>query len=156
MHSVPIRPLRESDLDAARELLRNAVPTAAQLMPLQSVVESAARSPNTEQRGLVAVDAGDLAAFAVYGEYAGASGAGRLHLVAVHQRHRRRGLGALLVERISAELHSRAARYILTELPDDRPALDDYFAFLHDSGFTEESRVPDFYGDGVGLVLLRR
>ena len=32
----------------------------------------------------------------------------------------------------------------------------DYFAFLRASGFAEESRVPDFYRDGVALVLMRR
>jgi ribosomal protein S18 acetylase RimI-like enzyme len=155
-HPVPIRPLNESDLDAARELLRAAVPVPSQLVALQAVVESAARSPNSEQRGLVVSEGGELAAFAVYGEYAGAPGAGRLHLVAVHHRHRRRGLGTYLIERIDADLGSHAARYILAELPDERPALTDYFAFLHARGFAEESRIPDFYREGVGLIFLRR
>jgi GNAT superfamily N-acetyltransferase len=156
MRTASIRALRESDLVAARELIRGAAPVASQLAPLLSAVELAALNPSTEQCGLVAEVAGHLAAIAVYGEYAGAVGAGRLHLVAVDERHRRRGLGTLLIERIGTELESRSARFLLTELPDERPALADYFAFLRASGFVEESRVPDFYRDGVGLVLMRR
>ena len=156
MLTASLRPLRESDLDAARGLLRAAVPVASALVPLLLVVESAATAPSTEQHGIVVDAAGGLAGMAVFGEYAGAAGAGRLHLVAVDQRHRRHGLGALLIERVCSELHARSARFILTELPDHRPALDDYFAFLRASGFVEESRVPDFYRDGVGLVMMRR
>ncbi|HET7552649.1 MAG TPA: GNAT family N-acetyltransferase [Gemmatimonadaceae bacterium] len=156
MLTASLRPLRESDLDAARALLRDAVPVATHLVPLLSAVEAAAIAPGTEQRGLVADAAGELAATAIYGEYAGAAGAGRLHLVVVREHHRRRGLGALLLKRIVADLQARSARFILTELPDERPALADYFAFLHASGFVEESRVPDFYREGVGLVLMRR
>ncbi|HEY9428132.1 MAG TPA: GNAT family N-acetyltransferase [Gemmatimonadaceae bacterium] len=156
MRTASIRDLRESDLDAAHKLLRGAVPVASQLAALLSMVELAALTPGTEQCGLVADMAGQLVAIAVYGEYAGAAGAGRLHLVAVDDRHRRRGLGTLLIERVGTKLESRSARFLLTELPDEHPALTDYFAFLRASGFAEESRVPDFYRDGVALVLMRR
>jgi GNAT superfamily N-acetyltransferase len=156
MLTASLRPLSESDLDAARELLRDAVPVASHLVQLLSVVRSAATAPSAEQRGLVADVAGHPAAMAVYGEYAGAAGAGRLHLVVVAQRHRRRGLGALLIDRLGSELLASGARFILTELPDHRPALDDYFAFLRASDFFEESRVPDFFREGVGLVLMKR
>ena len=156
MPTASLRPLRESDLDAVRELLGNAVPVASQLAPLLSMVESAAIAPSNEQRGIVADAAGDLAAMAVFGEYAGAAGAGRLHLIAVDQRHRRRGLGSILIERVLAELDSRSARFVLADLPDERPTLADYFAFLRASGFREESRVPDYYRDGVALVMMRR
>ena len=156
MPPASLRPLLASDLDAARALLGDAVPVASQLAPLLSVVESAAIAPSNEQRGIVAAAAGDLAAMAVFGEYAGAAGAGRLHLIAVRQRHRRRGVGSILIERVAAELDSRSARFILAELPDERPTLADYFALLRASGFREESRIPDYYRDGVALVMMRR
>jgi ribosomal protein S18 acetylase RimI-like enzyme len=156
MRSASIVPLHESDIDAARALLDDVVPVPAHLATLRSALESAALSPGSEQRGLTADVGGELAALAVYGEYAGATGAGRLHLVAVGDRHRRHGLGTLLIERIAAELDSRATRFILTELPDELPALASYFAFLRTTGFTEESRIPDFYREGVGVVVMRR
>ncbi len=154
MHAARIRPLGERDLDAARELLRAAVPTASQLESLSSVVEAAVLTPNDEQRALAAEVDGRVAAVAVFGEYAGAAGAGRLQLVAVDTRHRRHGIGSLLLERVLSELHARGARFILAELPEERPILDGYFAFLRARGFVEESRIPDFHREGVALVIL--
>ena len=156
MSTASLRSLREDDVAEALTILRGAVPVSSHAAALVSVVELAAFAPSPEQRGLVAEVDGGAVAIAVYGEFAGAAGAGRLHLVAVTDHHRRRGLGALLLARIAEELTARATRFILAELPDERPALDDYYAFLHASGFTEESRIPDFYRDGVGMVFLRR
>ena len=155
MSTTSLRSLREDDVAAALTILRGAVPVSSHAA-LVSVVESAAFAPSPEQRGLVAEVDGAPVAIAVYGEFAGAAGAGRLHLLAVAEHHRRHGLGALLLGRIAEELSARATRFILAELPDERPALDDYFAFLRASGFTEESRIPDFYRDGVAMVFLRR
>jgi ribosomal protein S18 acetylase RimI-like enzyme len=156
MHAARIRPLGERDLDAARGLLRDSVPTGSQLDSLSSVLEAAALTPNDEQRALAADVDGQLAAVAVFGEYAGAAGAGRLQLIAVDALHRRRGIGSLLVERVTSALRARGTRFILAELPEERPALDDYFAFLRARGFVEESRIPDFHRDGVALVILRK
>jgi GNAT superfamily N-acetyltransferase len=151
-----LRPLSEGDLEAALAMLRGAAAGPAYLDFLASAVESASLTPSVENRGIVAELDGTLIALTVYGEYAGASGAGRLHLVAVAERYRRRGLGALLVSKVAEELSARAARFILAELPDDRPALDGYSAFLRACSFAEESRVPDLYRPGVALVFLRR
>lgn len=156
MRSVRLRALGENDLAAARELLRDAVGVASQLPVLLSLLESAALDAGPEQRGLAADVDGRLAAVAVYGEYAGAAGAGRLHLVAVGPGHRRGGIGSLLLERLASELGARGARFVLAELPEELPALGDYFAFLRARGFREESRIPDFHREGVALVALVR
>ena len=156
MSPASLRPLRESDVGAALTLLRDAVRTPSYATLLASVTEAAALTPSTEHSGMVAEMDGQPVAIAVYGEFAGATGAGRLHLVAVDPSHRRRGLGTLLLNRVAAELTACPTRFILAELPDDHPALDDYFAFLDATGFTEESRIPHFYREGVGLVFLRR
>jgi ribosomal protein S18 acetylase RimI-like enzyme len=156
MSPASLRPLRESDVVAALALLRDAVRAPSYATLLGSVTEAAALTPSTEHSGMVAEMDGQPVAIAVYGEFAGATGAGRLHLVAVDRDHRRRGLGTLLIDRVAAELRARRSRFILAELPDEHPALDDYFAFLHASGFTEESRIPHFYREEVGLVFLRR
>ncbi len=156
MRSTRIRALAEKDLDAARELLRGAVPTESLLEALSSALESAARSPGDEQRG-VGIEVDDsLAGILVYGEYAGAVGAGRLHLVAVDRSRRRQGLGSLLLDHAICRLAERGARFALAEFPLERPALDDYAAFLHARDFSEESRIEDFHRAGVPLVFLRR
>ncbi|HET7622302.1 MAG TPA: GNAT family N-acetyltransferase [Gemmatimonadaceae bacterium] len=156
MQPASIRSLGESDLGAARELLRDAVPVESQLPALLSVLENSALAPGDEQRGLIAHVGGGLVAVAVHGEFAGTAGAGRLHLIAVARQHRRSGIGSLLLERIISELGARGTRFILAELPEERPALDDYFAFLAANGFIEESRIPNFHEEGVALVFLRR
>lgn len=156
MRSTRIRALAEEDLDTARELLRGAVSTESLLEALSSALESAARSPGAEQQG-VAIEVDDrIAGIIVFGEYAGATGAGRMHLVAVDRRQRRHGIGSLLLERATSELAERGARFVLAELPLERPALDDYTAFLRARGFSEESRIEDFHRDGVPFVFLRR
>ena len=156
MSPAPLRPLSEGDLGAALALLRAALPEPSYADALASVVESAALSPGAEASGLVVELDGALVALAVYGEYAGATGAGRLHLVVVAGAHRRRGLGAKLLSQIDEELAACAARFVLAELPDDHPALDDYLAFLRACSFTAESRIPDFHRPGVALLFLRR
>jgi GNAT superfamily N-acetyltransferase len=156
MPSLSLRPLHQGDVETALALLRDAVSAPAYVESLASVVRAAALTPDVEQRGILAEVDGAPAALVVYGEFAGATGAGRLHLVVVDPRHRRRGLGTLLLERAGEELTTRSVRFILVELPDDRPTIDDYFALLRASGFNEESRVPDFYREGVGLVFMRR
>lgn len=153
--SPKLRQLSEGDLGAARALLRAAAAGPAYADALVGIIETAALSPGAECRGIVADLDGRMAAIAVYGEYAGASGAGRLHLVAVAERHRRHGLGTALMNVAAAELGARGARLILAELPDDRPALDDYTAFLRALHFAEESRIPDLYRPGVALIFLR-
>jgi hypothetical protein len=39
-------------------------------------------------------------------------------------------------------------------LPDD-PAIGTVLGLLRDQGFREETRVPDFYREGVALTFLR-
>ncbi len=151
-----MRPLAADDIDAARELLRDALPTGSRADALTSLLESAALAPGDERRALAAEVDGRVAAVVIFGEYAGAAGAGRLHLVAVDRRQRRRGIGTLLLERAISELGARGARFVLTELPLERPALDGYVAFLAALGFTEESRIEDFHRPGVPLVFSRR
>jgi len=149
------RPLAERDLHAALDLVRAAAPPS-HVEALCETVTGAAGSASAEARGLVAELEGTLAAIVVHGEYAGASGAGRLHLVVVAPHARRRGLGRLLVEAACNDLGAGGARFVLAELPLERPALAGYTAFLRALGFAEESRIEDFHRDGVPLVFLRR
>lgn len=90
---------------------------------------------------------GRVTAVALVGLVPGAQGAGRLHLLVGSDPH--------LVARACDVLRAMNARFVMAEWPDDAP-----FAAairrLHEEGFREEGRLPDFYRPGVDQVFLRR
>jgi ribosomal protein S18 acetylase RimI-like enzyme len=98
----------------------------------------------------------EIAGVIVFGIFGGTSGAGRLHFVVVESGARRAGVARALVEAALDALRTDGARFVLAELPDDPHALPDARTFLLALGFVQESRVEDFYRDGVALSFLRR
>ena len=120
------------------------------------VLRLALDAPGAEAEGIVAMRGDAVIGVAVYGELAGAVGAGRLHLVAVAPGARGQGVGSALVAHAARALRERGARFLLAEVPDDPHVLGDYWALLVACGFFEESRVADFYRDGIALAFLRR
>ena len=119
------------------------------------ILSGAVESPSAEMRALAAGVGGELAGVVVYGMVAGTLGAGRVYLVAVTAGARLRGVATRLVDSAGAELEREGARFVLAEMPHD-PRLAPGRELLLRSGFAEESRVPDFYADGVALTFLRR
>jgi len=119
-------------------------------------LELAARSPGSEARALACVDGGVVEGVIAFGAFAGAEGAARLHLVIVRDESRREHVGRALVEAAVARLGAEGARFVLTELPDDSLALPHARDFLTNLGFHEESRVENFFRDGVSLAFMRR
>jgi ribosomal protein S18 acetylase RimI-like enzyme len=110
--------------------------------------------PDDERDVLLAVDAADgrVLGAAAFGLTAGARGAGALHGVAVSPDARRRGAGRRLVQAVEDALARRGARLVAAEVAAD-PCLDAYHALLGVCGFAEETRVDDYYRDGVPLVV---
>ena len=53
------------------------------------------------------------------------------------------------------ELSAQAVRSVIIELPDDR-VVGSGRALLEGCAFREVARVPDYYRDGVALVVLQR
>lgn len=151
-----LRPLAPPDLDAALEILREVVSGSPHGEELGAVLHRAAMAPSDEARGIVGVQGDAVVGVVVYGEFAGASGASRVHLVAIAEPVRGVGIGTALMARAIEELRSRGARLVLAEVPDDPEVLGDYWAFLAACGFREEARVPDHVRDGVALAFLRR
>ena len=96
---------------------------------------------------------GALDALRIFG---GTSGAGRLHFVVVEREARRTGAARALVDTAIAQLVASGARFVLAETPDDRGALPGADEFLRALEFSEESRVDDFFRDGVALSFMRR
>jgi len=119
-------------------------------------LELAARSPNAESRALASVRGKAVDGVVVFGTFAGADRAGRLHLIVVDDASRREGVGRSLVNAAVARLRDERTRFVLAELPDDSLALPHARDFLASLDFRVESRVENFFRDGVALAFLRR
>jgi ribosomal protein S18 acetylase RimI-like enzyme len=150
-----IRSLRPEDAGEARELVEAEIAGTPYGELPRWALDTALRDESDEALGYVAADGDLVIGLALYGLVAGAQGAGRLILVAVTAGARLRGVGAQLVDAAVADLGRRGARFAGVEFPAD-PVLRPGLTLLMRSGFREESRVADFFRDGVDLVFLRR
>lgn len=149
----PAAPTEIADLTA---LIESSVPLAYRTM-LREPMERALKQPTREERVLVARDrrGGSAVGLAVYGEFAGASGAGRIRGVAVSPLARRRGIGRALISEAVRDLTLSNARFVLVELPDE-PDMRFCAVLLEACGFREEARARDLVADGVAMRFLRR
>jgi ribosomal protein S18 acetylase RimI-like enzyme len=109
----------------------------------------------TESRAIVAERGADIVGFALFGEVAGAVGTGRMHFITVTASSRLHTIGAGLCEAAVADLASHGVRFIVAELPDD-PVVASGRALLARCGFVEVAHVPDYYRDGIALLVLQR
>lgn len=155
--SVPftLRPLTARDAPAARALADAVLADAPYGDHLRGALDSVLTSRTDEYRALIASDETAVAGLIVFGETAGARGAGRIYLIAVHAHTRRRGIATALAEAACRDLTERGARFVIIELPDDQRLAGARLAAEH-AGFREEGRVADYLSDGVSLLLLRR
>ena len=149
------RPVLPGDAAAARALVEAEVGGTPYAEAPRATLDGALEGRAPEYRALVVESPEGLDGIALYGETAGAIGAGRLYLVAVTAGARYRGVGTTLVESAITDLARAGARFVLVEFPDD-PSLAPGRALLTRAGFREESRVPDYFRDGVALTFLRR
>jgi ribosomal protein S18 acetylase RimI-like enzyme len=114
----------------------------------------AALSPS-EASAIVAESDGRLVGVAVFGLVAGAEGAGKMHGMAVAPEAQRHGIARALIEAFVEDLQQRGARFVLVEFPD-APELAGGRTLLQHAKFVEESRIKDYFRDGIALVFLRR
>ena len=150
-----IGPLARAHGAAARALVLETLGGTPYLGAALETLGRAIDSPPGEARALAAERAGECVGLVVHGTVAGTAGAGRVYLVAVTASARLQGTASRLLDAAIAELHRARARFILAEVPDD-PRLAPGRELLLRAGFAEESRVADFYADGVALTFLRR
>jgi GNAT superfamily N-acetyltransferase len=133
-------------------VLRGTHYLAGALDALRSVVEA----PGVEGRALASMMDHDMEGVIVFGSFGGTSGAGRLHFVVVENRTRRTGVARVLASEALESLAEAGARFVLAELPDDPHELTGSHEFLEALEFAEESRMDDFFRDGIALVFMRR
>jgi ribosomal protein S18 acetylase RimI-like enzyme len=158
--SISIRPLAASDGPPCRRLFTaafgNTLYAEAPRGALRTALGAAAAGRiEPEAAGLVAISGDRLAGVAVYGEVAGAVGAGKMHGMAVAADSQRLGVARSLIDAFVADLARRGARFVIVEFPD-APELAAGRSLLLQCKFAEESRVNDFFLDGVALSFLRR
>lgn len=154
--AVTIRPLALDDEGAARALFTYAFGNTLYAdAPRAALVRALSGAAPSEATGLVATTGDTVVGVAVYGEVAGAEGAGKMHGMAVSADARRHGVARLLIEAFVADLSRRGARFVVVEFPDAAEMAVGR-ALLQHSRFVEESRVADYFRDGIALCFLRR
>lgn len=148
------RPLRQEDAGAARVLLMGALGVTPYVDRALEVLELAKRGEDPEYRAIVIERDGTVAALALFGEVAGAEDASRLFTAALAPGVESADVGARLIGALADALRAEGARFVVAELPDD-PAVGAVVALLREHGFHEDARVPDYFRDGVALIVLR-
>lgn len=151
-----IVPVSRSLLPQARLIVERALHDTAYLDGGLDALGAAVDAPGADGRALACVRDERMEGVIVFGFFGGANGAGRLQLVVVDEGSRRARVGRALAEEAFALLRSEGARFVLAELPEDERALQGARAFLEALEFRVESRVEDFFRDGVALAFMRR
>jgi ribosomal protein S18 acetylase RimI-like enzyme len=155
--SVPatLHPLAAPDSSAARALAISVLADTPYGEPLLAALESALARATNEYQAILARDGGALVGLVVFGDTAGARGAGRIHLVAVDAKARRRGIAMDVIDAACTRLGEQGGRFVMIELPTDA-RLASAQRLARRASFHEEGRMDDYVRDGVALVLLRR
>lgn len=149
-----VRAAREDDLTGALALLDFERQKNPWLGRAEEFFRDAVAKPSGEYQACSAEREGELVGFGVYGMIAGAVRTGALYSVLVAPRSRRAGIGHRLLFHAASELSNRGARVIFAEVPGD-PYLVRYRALLISYGFLEETRIDDYYRDGVPQIISR-
>ncbi|HEX6575463.1 MAG TPA: GNAT family N-acetyltransferase [Gemmatimonadaceae bacterium] len=150
-----VRAAREGDLAAALALLDWELPKNPWMERTGEIFKDAVRQKHPEYKACVAERDAELVGFGVYGIVAGTVGTGMIHAVLVAPRSRRAGIGLRILEYSVADLASRRIRVIFAEMPAD-PYLVRYRALLLSYGFFEETRIEDYYRDGIAQIISRK
>jgi ribosomal protein S18 acetylase RimI-like enzyme len=149
-----VRAAREGDLAAAIALLEWELPKNPWMGRTAELLAEAVKGRSREVMACVAERDGEIVGFGVYGVLAGAVGTSVIHAILVAPRSRRAGIGARILEYAQADLASRRMRVIFAEMPAD-PYLVRYRALLLSAGFFEETRIEDYYRDGISQIVSR-
>jgi ribosomal protein S18 acetylase RimI-like enzyme len=151
-----IVPVTRALLPEAQLTVERALHDTPYLDGALDALRTAVFAPGEDGRALACVRDERIEGVIVFGFFGGANGAGRLQLVVVDEGSRRARVGRALAEESIALLRAEGARFVLAELPEDERALVGARAFLEALEFRLESRVENFFRDGVALAFMRR
>ena len=154
LRRLDVHAAREQDLAAALALLAWEQEKNPWVHRLPEILRSAVDDPAGEYRACVAERDSEIVGFGAYGLVAGALRTGTIYGVLVAPRSRRAGIGLRMMLHIAQDLTNAGARMIVAEVPGD-PAAMKFRALLIAYGFFEETRIDDYYRDGVPQIISR-
>lgn len=150
-----IRPPAAHELESARALVHGELGRDETLESPRSSLEQALTSPGSEHRSLAALSGDHVVGLIAFGEISGTVGVGRISAIVVRRDHRRQGIGLALMDAATTKLAGDGARLVVIELPDAKELEHVRHFLTGHAGFREESRIRDYYRDGVSLSFLR-
>ncbi|MBA2706949.1 MAG: GNAT family N-acetyltransferase [Gemmatimonadaceae bacterium] len=152
MKRLAVRAACEDDLAAGLPLLDWEINRNPWIVRVPEMLRFAVQNPEGEHRACVAHRDGELVGLGAYGIIAGTVRTGMIYAILVAPRSRRAGIGSRILFHVADELAAANARMIFAEVPGD-PYVVRYRAMLISYGFMEESRIDDFYRDGVPQIV---
>jgi L-amino acid N-acyltransferase YncA len=155
--ALPPRSLAPDDAVSARALVHAVLGASPYVARIAEVLARAERAQGSdrEHRALIIARDGVVAGLALYGDVAGAEGVVRVHAALLREGPEMESVGQRLMDALIDEARGIHARLLIAELPDE-PPLAPMMGLLLMNDFAEEARIPDFFRDGVALVVFRR
>jgi ribosomal protein S18 acetylase RimI-like enzyme len=147
------RALMPEDAVGAHQLLINRLGVTPYFDRAVEVLGIAERGGDEEHRAYVVARDRTVAGLALFGRIAGTESGFRLHALVVESVER--DVGDRLVGTVLKAVLEYGGTYLVAEFAEE-PALATTIGLLRDHGFDEAGRIPDYYRDGVPLVILRR
>lgn len=150
-----VRPARASDLAAVLSLIEAESAGNPWLGPIRELVETEGDDAAGEFDICVVEWRGEFAGCGIYGPVLGTIGTAALYFVGVESRARDAGTAdAIVAHMVNDLLIAKGARLMVAEVPGYE-SFDSYRSLLVSHGFVEESRIDDYYGDGIPVVHYR-
>lgn len=149
-----VRAARASDLSAVLSLIEADIVGNPWLEPIRDLVEADVGDMTGEFEICVAELRGEFGGCGIYGPVLGTLGTAALYFVGVESRARNAGAADAMVTYMVNDLIAKGARLVVAEVPGYE-SFDSYCSLLASHGFVEESRIDDYYGDGIPVVHYR-
>ncbi|HEY8166896.1 MAG TPA: GNAT family N-acetyltransferase [Gemmatimonadaceae bacterium] len=152
--TLTIRRIQAEDLSGAIRLVQSEAASNEWLDDIPEMLEAAVSGDGRELRAVCIREREQVIGVGLFGSIAGTIGTAAIHAILVAPQERGRGFGSQIARFIRDDLQAIGARLIIAELPDDH-RVSEYRAILWGIGLKEESRIPDYYSDGISLLQMR-
>ena len=147
------RPIAAEDAAGAHQLLVSRLGVTPYVDRAVEILTSAERGDDEQNRAYVVARDGTVAGIALFGRIAGTEAGFRLHLLLVVSNEG--DVGVRLLESVNYAVLDNGGRFIVAEIAEE-PALSATIVLLRHHDFDEVGRIPDYFRDGVPLLILRR
>ena len=149
-----VRPAVKDDLAPTLELIEKEGATIPWLESIPELFTTAIRESAAKSWACVVEGHGKCVGVGVYGITAGTVGTGVIQAVVSASGAGSKAIGLTMIRYVVDDLRLRDARLVTAELPEHSFG-DGYRSLLLAQGFVQESRVEDYYADGIALLHFR-